>query len=146
MWRSIFNEPRNTPRVRCPNTELFLVRIFLHLDWIRRYTSYLPVFSLNTEKYGPEKTPYLDTFTQWISFPRRNIFKTRLSINIANPDKYPKPMTVTEISWTCFFDQFELSHKTYCNFLQLITIFKSWLKWNKTNVVYFNNCDISIHQ
>ena len=23
---------------------------------------YFPVFSLNTGKYGPEKTPYLDTF------------------------------------------------------------------------------------
>ena len=23
---------------------------------------YFPVFELNTEKYGPEKTPYLDTF------------------------------------------------------------------------------------
>ena len=23
---------------------------------------YFPIFGLNTEKYGPEKTPYLDTF------------------------------------------------------------------------------------
>ena len=23
---------------------------------------YFPAFGLNTEKYGPEKTPYLDTF------------------------------------------------------------------------------------
>ena len=23
---------------------------------------FIPVFGLNTEKYGPEKTPYLDTF------------------------------------------------------------------------------------
>ena len=35
----------------CPNTELFLVRIFLH-----------SVFSPNAGKYGPEKLPYLDTF------------------------------------------------------------------------------------
>ena len=34
-----------------PNTEFFLVR-----------TPYLPVFSPNAEKYGPEKTPYLDNF------------------------------------------------------------------------------------
>ena len=27
--------------------------------------SYFPVFGLNTGKYGPEKTPYLDSFTQW---------------------------------------------------------------------------------
>ena len=37
---------------KCPNTEFFLVCIFPHLDWIRR----------DTGKYGPEKTPYLDTF------------------------------------------------------------------------------------
>ena len=27
-----------TLREKCPNTELFLVRIFLHSDWIRRFT------------------------------------------------------------------------------------------------------------
>ena len=47
---------------KCPNTEFFLARIFPHSDWIRRNTSYLFVFSPNTGKYGPEKTPYLDTF------------------------------------------------------------------------------------
>ena len=37
----------------CPNTEFFLVRIFLHSD---------SVFSPNAGKYGPENTQYLDTF------------------------------------------------------------------------------------
>ena len=44
---------------------VFLVRIFLHLDWIRRdakYARYLSVFSPNAGKYGPEKTLYLDAF------------------------------------------------------------------------------------
>ena len=49
-------------RKKCPNMELFLVRIFLHSDWIRRDTEYLSVFSSNVGKYGPEKTPYLGTF------------------------------------------------------------------------------------
>ena len=49
-------------REKCPSTELFLVRIFPHSDWIRRDTSYLSVFSPNAGKYGPEITPYLDTF------------------------------------------------------------------------------------
>ena len=40
----------------------FLVRIFLYSDWIRRFTELIPIFSPNTGKYGPEKTPYLDTF------------------------------------------------------------------------------------
>ena len=52
-----------------PNTEVFLVRIFLHSNWIRS-TSYFFVFSLNAEKYGPEKTPYLDTFH--VVFVRKN--------------------------------------------------------------------------
>ena len=51
-----------TLREKYPNTEFFLVRIFPHSDWIRRDTPYLSVFSPNVGKYGPEKTPYLDTF------------------------------------------------------------------------------------
>ena len=39
-------------REKCPNTELFLVRIFLYSDLI----------CPNTGKYVPEITPYLDTF------------------------------------------------------------------------------------
>ena len=38
-------------KVGAPNTNLCLVRIFPQSDWIR-----------NVGKYGPEKTPYLDTF------------------------------------------------------------------------------------
>ena len=49
-------------REKCLNTGFFLVRIFPHSDWIRRNTSYLSVFSPNAGKYGPEKTPNLDTF------------------------------------------------------------------------------------
>ena len=49
-------------RASSPNTEFFLIRIFMHSDWIRTATEYLSVFSPNTGKYGPEKTPYLDTF------------------------------------------------------------------------------------
>ena len=49
-------------REKCPNTELFLVRIFLHSDRIRRDTSYLSVFSPNAGKFGPELTPYLNIF------------------------------------------------------------------------------------
>ena len=49
-------------RQMCPNAELFLVGIFLYLDWIRRFTEYIPVFRPNTGKYGPEITAYLVTF------------------------------------------------------------------------------------
>ena len=51
----------NTLHEKCPNTELFLVRIFLYLDWIRRFTEQISVFSQSTGKYWPEITPYLDT-------------------------------------------------------------------------------------
>ena len=39
-----------------------MVRILLYLVLIRRLTDLISVFSLNTGKYGPAKTPYLDTF------------------------------------------------------------------------------------
>ena len=62
---------------KCPNTELFLVHIFLYSDWIRRDSPYLSVFSPNTGKYGPEITPYFDTFhaVSWYwSYFLQNIF------------------------------------------------------------------------
>ena len=51
-----------TLREKYSNMEFFLVRIFPYLDSIRRDKKYISVFSPNAEKYGPEKTPYLDTF------------------------------------------------------------------------------------
>ena len=60
MW---FLYKTDALREKCPNnTELFLVRIFPHSEWIRRNTKYLSVFSSNAGKYKPEITPYLDTF------------------------------------------------------------------------------------
>ena len=49
-------------RGKCPNTKFFLVLIFQYSDWIQRDNPYLSVFSPNAGKYGPEKTPYLDTY------------------------------------------------------------------------------------
>ena len=60
--REVIYQRYQTLREKCPNTELFLVRIFLYLDWIQRFTGWISVFSPNTGKYGPEKTPNLDTF------------------------------------------------------------------------------------
>ena len=54
MWKVL--------REKCPNMECLLACIFPYLDWIRRLTEYISVFSPNAGKYGPEKTPYLDTF------------------------------------------------------------------------------------
>ena len=52
----------NGMREKCQNTELILVPIFRRSTWIWRDTKYLSVFSPNAGKYGPELTPYLDTF------------------------------------------------------------------------------------
>ena len=49
---------------KVPVFEDFLVCVFPHLDWIRRDTEYLPVFSPNAEKYGPEKLQIPTLFTQ----------------------------------------------------------------------------------
>ena len=67
-------------REKCPNKELFLARIFPYSDWIRTDASYLSVFSPNAGKYGPEITPYLDTFRavqlyQSFIYEIANIFK-----------------------------------------------------------------------
>ena len=45
-------------REKCLNTELFLVRNFLYLNWIQVNLH----SQSNTGKYVPEKTPNLDTF------------------------------------------------------------------------------------
>ena len=44
---------------------IFLLRIFLHSDWIQSDTEYLSVFSPNTGKYGPEKLRIRTLFTQY---------------------------------------------------------------------------------
>ena len=50
---------RSNPPLR-EKWSFFLVRIFLYLDLVRRFK--ISLFCANTGKYGPEKTPYLDTF------------------------------------------------------------------------------------
>ena len=58
----------------CPNTEFFLVRIFPPSGWIQTDTKYLSVFSPNVGKYGPEKTPYMDTFYAFGIYPIYDFF------------------------------------------------------------------------
>ena len=52
-------------REECPNTELF-------------FGPYFPVFGLITGKYGPEITPYLDTFHA-VSVGSNEIFRFFIS-------------------------------------------------------------------
>ena len=110
-------------REKCPNTELFMVRIFLYSDWIRRFTRekcpntelfngpYLSVFRLNTEIYswkvfkdevisgpyfpvfGPEITPYLDTFHAV------EVFWSNISISVCLTDVYSEPCQTSKIEF-----------------------------------------------
>ena len=50
---------KKTLREMCPYMELFLVRIFLYSDWIRRFTSCI---QSEYRKIRTRITPYLDTF------------------------------------------------------------------------------------
>ena len=59
---SVRGEDSSTLRKKCLNTEFFLVSIFPFSDSILRFNTLISVFSSNTGKCGPEKTPYLDTF------------------------------------------------------------------------------------
>ena len=65
-------------REECPDTEFFLVLIFLHSEWIRIYTPRISVFSSNRGKYGPEKTPSLDTFHAVLGKIQISLFQTRI--------------------------------------------------------------------
>ena len=41
---------------------LITIAVTFHRVSVTRYTEYLSLFCRNAGKYGPEKTPYLDTF------------------------------------------------------------------------------------
>ena len=69
-------------REKYPNTEFFLVLIFPHSDGIRKDTEYLSVFSPNAGKYGPEKSPYLDTFHAVYCKQRSRFISKHLTLNL----------------------------------------------------------------
>ena len=61
--------------------EIFLVSIFPYLDWIRRDTPDLSVYSPNVGKYGPEKLRLRTFFTQWVVWHLQNsLFTTRANV------------------------------------------------------------------
>ena len=78
----LFHLAKNTLREKCPNTEFFVVRVFPYTDSIRRSTLWISAFSpntgLNTGKYEPEITPYLDTFHAVNSFSTRAMNLSRV--------------------------------------------------------------------
>ena len=65
--------PKDTPQqcyvhyVKSAWLGVFLVPTFPHSNWIQKDKEYLPVFSPNAGKYGPEKLQIRTLFTQWSS-------------------------------------------------------------------------------
>ena len=62
LWHSLHE--------KCPNTELFLVRIFPHSDWILRISPYSVQMLENTDQ---KKLCIWTLFTQWLCFLRRKL-------------------------------------------------------------------------
>ena len=62
FWTVIFTQ--ELPE-KYPNTQFFLIPIFLYSDWIRRFTEKMSVSSPNVGKYGPEKLRIWLHFMQW---------------------------------------------------------------------------------
>ena len=71
-------------REKCPNTECFLVRsflyleyhIFLYLDWIRRFKSKTLYSFQIQENRDQKKSPFWTLFTQWTRCVYRDLCAT----------------------------------------------------------------------
>ena len=75
FWKMIFMN--NSLREKCPNTEVFLVRIFLYSDWIRRDTEYLLLrispYSVRIKKNTDQKKLCIWTFFTVIAYSYGNM-------------------------------------------------------------------------
>ena len=124
--RSVFNVPAWCEEEAYSATEMenhcvknvriqsFLVRIFLHLDWIWKDTEYLSLFNPNVRKYGPEKLRIrtLSRSEQFASIRKitvlfevnnrgvhSSLFRSELYLSTANQ------------SWKCYWKQVEYSSR-----------------------------------
>ena len=68
-WNWFFYVLKSTPQEKCPYLEFFLVCIFPHLEWIRRFIKWIFVFSPNAGKCTPEKLRIRTIFTQYNAEP-----------------------------------------------------------------------------
>ena len=82
---------------KCPNTEFFLACIFPYSDWVQGFTKQICIFSSNVGKYGPEETPYLDTFH--IAYSLKNPVK----IAIKKSEHHPSINWVLKKQWKLSF-------------------------------------------
>ena len=139
---------RKPLREKCPNTELFLVRIFLYSDWIRReYLSIWVSLRIQSEysKYGPEIAPYLDTFhaVVFLSFFYKFCLTKLeyLSIFSPNTGKYrPEKNSVFGYFSRSEHNRNWMTHCVVWDFQQLQTAChcKTLLEGDSKNNGYFN--------
>ena len=93
---------------------------------------YFPVFGLNTGKYGPEITPYLDTFHVVLDFPLSLLFVIRIHIVYNTLEcliQVEKWMCEYE-KWKAFFagNWCTCLHKFRNAICTVISVFFTWLE------------------
>ena len=93
-WTSTKYDTSTKHFVKSVRIRGFLVRIFLHSDWPRRFTEQVSAFNPNTGKYRPEKL-WVDTFYRvwyrcdmlsWVGYqiglsPSKNLLHGKLDQN-----------------------------------------------------------------
>ena len=122
---------------------VFLVRIFLYLDWIQRFTtsSEHSVFSPNAGKYGPEKLHIWTFFTQWAFKSTGKSFSCFLDYhlqfflfeNSSHKWAYSKPIPPLIQGNSCFRIRKDIETKRD-NDLKCASKFTVWLSWGKDNI------------
>ena len=117
--------------------EVFLVRIFPHTDWIRRFVEWISLFSPNSGKCWPEKLWIQTLFTQCVSY--RQLLFWRLNhfsnihyrdINLCKCESFENSSSPWNIDVLVFFDikcNYIICH-TIENFQELSKFFHSIVK------------------
>ena len=125
---------------------VFLFRIFPHLDWIRRDTEYLSVFSSNAGKYGAEKIQIQAIFTQCLLLTLLQI-SLYFSKNSSSSIKKICPLSVTMIVFhvsTCFWKYYA----SWFNFMIIVfvtnKIFTISFTW-RNHIRHLSFCNIYIY-
>ena len=86
---------------------VFLVRIFPHLDWIRKGMEYLSIFSPNVVNYRPGNIQIRALSTQWFSISCYNVLTSLILITWKIPLEY-RLIASLPITFPVFFTFFSL--------------------------------------
>ena len=97
-WNWFFYVLKSTPQEKCPYLEFFLVCIFPHLEWIRRFIKWIFVFSPNAGKCTPEKLRIRTIFTQYNTEPSMGLVSSNFFILEVESEKLNKRINLTRLS------------------------------------------------